>query len=69
MSTIGFIVLSKRPARPDSLNFEYGVAGSIWPDREPVENHRGYCEAKAAEKPGRYRDVTYVVAEVREVES
>lgn len=64
----GYVVLAKRPRRGNLDGFEYTTAGSIWPEREPVDNHRGWCEDQAAAKPERFAGA-YVVAEVREVES
>jgi hypothetical protein len=64
---VGFVVLAKRPDRHEKDAFRYEVAGSIWPTREPVENHQAYCEGTAAADPERYRGVEYVTGEVREV--
>lgn len=67
---LGYEVVAKRPKRQDPNSFEYTTAGSIWPEREPVDNHRGWCEDAAAADPERYgTGMEYIVAELREVQS
>lgn len=62
---IGYVVLAKRP--DNQGGFGYEPAGAVWPNIEPVVNHRGWCQAQAAEQPRRYGDVEYVVGVIRVV--
>ena len=67
---LGYEVVAKRPKRQDPNAFEYTPAGSIWPEREPVDNHRGWCQDAAAADPERYgTGMEYIVVELREVQS
>lgn len=63
---IGYVVLAKRPGRHEPEAYEYATAGSIWPTKDPVENHQAHCEAVAEADPERYGSVEYVIAELRE---
>mgnify|MGYP007002836920 CR=1 FL=1 len=42
-----YVVLAKRPSEYGPDGFDYQPAGSVWPSREPVENHQSYCQAEA----------------------
>ena len=42
-----YVVLAKRPSEHGPDGFDYQPAGSVWPTREPVENHQAYCQAEA----------------------
>ena len=57
---IGYIVLSKRPALGAPGEFDYAVAGSIWPTVKPCENHQSHCTGRAVERDD--TDVEYVIA-------
>lgn len=63
---IGYQVLAKR--KTGQIVPRYTTAGGIWDEREPVDNHRAYCEDSAAADPERFGDdVEYVVVELRGV--
>ena len=59
-----YVVLAKRPSEYGPDGFDYQPAGSVWPTREPVENHRDYCQACAEADRQRYRDVEYVIGRI-----
>ena len=61
-----YIVLAKRPSEQGPDGFDYQPAGSVWPTREPVENHQSYCQAKAEAEADRqrYGDVEYVIGRI-----
>lgn len=63
---IGYVVVAKRPNRHRLGGFEYGAAGSIWLDREPVENHQAHCEATAEADPERFGVVGYLIVELHQ---
>lgn len=61
---IGYQVLAKRTR---TIVPRYTTAGGIWDEREPVDNHRAYCEDAAAADPERFGyDVEYIVVELQE---
>ena len=59
-----YIVLAKRPSEHGPDGFDYQPAGSVWPTREPVENHQDYCQAEAEADRQRYGDVEYVIGRI-----
>ena len=63
---LGYTVVAERPGRTDPAEVRREVVGSLWPDRDPAENHQAYCELAA---PGGLdafgKPVTYRVAEIR----
>lgn len=61
---IGYVTLAKRPARGTQGGYDYQPAGSVWPEREPVENHLAYCQMSAEADPERYGDVEYVMGRI-----
>ena len=63
MSAIGYVTLVKRENRTGD-GYDYQPAGSMWPDIEPVENHRVFCEMTAEAHLERYGEVEYVIGKV-----
>lgn len=63
-STIGYVVLAKRPDIHRPGQFDYQPAGSVWPTIEPCENHQAYCQCKAEADPDHYGDVEYVIGAI-----
>ena len=59
-----YIVLAKRPSKYGPDGFDFQAAGSVWPTREPVENHQAYCQAKAEADRQRYGDAEYVIGRI-----
>ena len=59
-----YVVLAKRPSEYGPDGFDYQPAGSVWPTREPVENHRDHCQACAEASPDKYRNVEYVIGRI-----
>ena len=59
-----YVVLAKRPSEYGPDGFDYQPAGIVWPSREPVENHRDYCQASAEANPDKYRNVEYVIGRI-----
>ena len=60
-----YVVLAKRPDSRSPDGFDYQPAGSVWPSREPVENHQCYCQAEAEADRQRYGDVEYVIGRIK----
>ena len=59
-----YVVLAKRPDSHSPDGFDCQPAGSVWPSREPVENHQSYCQAEAEADRQRYGDVEYVIGRI-----
>ncbi|MEV6555893.1 hypothetical protein AB0M22_09265 [Nocardia sp. NPDC051756] len=58
---LGYVVLAKRMT--PTIVPRYTTAGGIWDEREPVDNHRGWCEDSAAADPEKFgNDVEYTAA-------
>ena len=65
---LGYVVLAKRESRLIVDEYRYAIAGDIWPDIEPCEDHQVHSQMTADADPERYKGVEYVLAEVREVQ-
>ncbi|MBM4542728.1 hypothetical protein GS463_27520 [Rhodococcus hoagii] len=60
---IGYIVVSKL-ARGDG-GFDYIDVSPFFVDRERAEGNHNYWLEKAKDRPARYRDTVFIIAEVR----